>query len=72
MFLAVPVSDADKLAFRPRMFDLIDDGRPHKAMGRSQGVVGSPLMPMTVRTTSLTGARWRPKRITVGVPWPGM
>ena len=38
----------------------------------SSGVLGSPLMPMTVRTASSRGARWRPNRITVGVPCPGM
>ena len=38
----------------------------------SDGVSDSPRMPMTVRTTSPIGARCRPRRITVGVPWPGM
>ena len=38
----------------------------------SSGVLGSPLMPITVRTAASIGLRWRPKRMTVGVPWPGM
>ena len=38
----------------------------------STGVEGSPRTPITVRTASPTGARWRPRRITVGVPCPGM
>ena len=44
--------------------------RPGPSAG-SSGVGGSPRMPRTVRTTLETGARFRPKRIAVGVPCPG-
>ena len=38
----------------------------------SGGVDGSPVIPKTARTAPITGCLLRPKRITVGVPCPGM
>ena len=43
-----------------------------KPLEGSSGVARFPLIPKTARTVSPTGLRFRPKRITVGVPWPGM
>jgi hypothetical protein len=38
----------------------------------SFGVVGSPRIPRTVRTTPATGARLRPNSMAVGTPCPGI
>ena len=53
--LARRVGDADEVALRSGLVDLLDDRRPDQPLAGSSGVVGSPRMPITARIVSADG-----------------